>query len=271
MRDTLNDVFTGKKAISVQLKNEDAAPIIGVVAVATVAAADLAILDVDDTVTFEGTVMTRKAATTAADLEFLNAVGLAACINHTNSELGDYWTGAESSGAVTITRDVAGILGNGKTALINVKESTTANGAEAVKASAVIAEASIARVVAASSDFITFDGHKFPRVAATPTAAKGEWDDAESLAAAMDLMTNWDVTEDGGDVTVTAAENGEVWNGRTVDLTMHRVSAAGVDGTVGTKNQLIARNGTIYLASDDITTANTDISLWKVLDVTDHE
>lgn len=268
MREVLDRIFTGKDSINVKFAVADAAPIIGVQSTVTIEASELAVMDVDDVIVFEGKTFTRKAATEAADLEFEDAAGLILCINHANGH-DDVWTASDSGGDVLITRDVAGILGNDKTVMVDILEDTTSGGDGATtEATASISADTIDEI--ANGDIIRFAGYNFLKVASTPVAAKGEWDNVTSLVAAIDLLPEWDALVNTGAADITAASNATAYNDYTINVYLYRVTENGVDGTVGEKGMVLMHGTSLYLASDDIGTDNVTIGDWLVIDTTAH-
>ena len=269
MRKVLDMLVSGETPINTAIPSLDEAPIIGVASTVTIEASELAVMNVDDTIVFEGKTFTRKASTAAADLEFEDATGLIACINHTNGH-DDVWTASDSGGDVLITSDTAGAGFNGKIATTKIEEDTTANGAVAVKASANIPAATLTEL--ANGDVITFAGMSMKKVASGASVANLTWTTTANLISVIDSHTNWDAEDDlAAGVDIEAAVVGADFNGYDVMVYMYRTTADGVNATTGYKGQMYLHDGDTYLALDDIGTDNTDIAKWDVVDTTAHE
>ena len=219
-------------------------PVNAAAAQAVLAAADLAIMAVDDTVTFAGVKLTKAAAPGEAAWD--NAAALAALLN----ALAD-WNAAENTGAVTITAAARGAAWNGNIAVINILEDTTAGGTAATKAAATIAAATIARL--ANGDTVGFAGQVFTKAAAT-NVAKNEFADQAGLIACIDALDDWTAVDDTGAIDIEAANNGEEFNDITIIVTLKRVTAGGVDGTPGFQGAVCCDAGFIYICTATDTT-----------------
>jgi hypothetical protein len=226
-------------------------PVNAAAASVDILAAELAVMNNDDTLTFAGVDFVKKGSTNAEEGEFVNAAGLAACVNEL---LGDDWTAAEDTD-VTITSDTKGATGfNGLGAVASIIEDTTANGAEAVAATATIAAATLAAM--AVGDTVAFDGNTFTKVAEEPEA--GEFTDTAELIALIDALDDWDAVENTGAIDITAAAVGAEWNDKDIVITLTRTTADGVDGTVADAGTAYADATYLYIAKDDNTTADTN-------------
>jgi hypothetical protein len=178
------------------------------------AAADLAIMAVDDTVTFADVTLTKAAA--AGDAAWDNADALAALLGAIPG-----WDAANSAGKVTITGATRGAWGNGYEATITVLEDTTANGDGAgTEATATIAAATIARL--AIGDTVEFDGEVFT-MAADNSVPDNEFKNLAGLIACIDAMDDWTAVEDTGAVDITAATDSTDFNGVEIIVTLKRV------------------------------------------------
>lgn len=98
--DAGGEFWNGRVAVCSVLEDETAGGnAAGTEATATITAAAITAMAIGDTVEFDGVTFTRAAATDVGDREFLNAAGLADCIDDLVS-----WTGSASTlGVVTIT------------------------------------------------------------------------------------------------------------------------------------------------------------------------
>ena len=96
---------------------------------AQITAADIAELEVGDTIVFAGVTFTRAAATSVADREFVNTAGLAACLD----DLAD-WDAVVAVTDVDISSSVNGAIWNGFPVVINYDRTLTggANGTPGV-------------------------------------------------------------------------------------------------------------------------------------------
>lgn len=209
------------------------------------AAADLAIMAVDDTVTFEGVTLTKAAAAGAATWDDADALaGLLGAIPG--------WDAANDNGKVTITGATRGAWGNGYEATITVLEATTANGDGAgTEATATIAAATIARL--AIGDTVEFDGEVFT-MAADDSVPDNEFKDLAGLVSCIDAMDDWTAVGNAGAVDITAATDSTDFNGVEIIVTLKRVTAGGVDGTPGFQGAVCCDAGFIYVCTATDTT-----------------
>jgi hypothetical protein len=209
------------------------------------AAADLAIMAVDDTVTFEGVTLTKAAA--AGDAAWDNADALAGLLGAIPG-----WDAANDNGKVTITGATRGAWGNGYEATITVLEDTTANGDGAgTEATATIAAGTIARL--AIGDTVEFDGEVFT-MAADDSLEHNEFKDQAGLIACLDGLTDWTAEDSSGAVAIEAADDSSELNGVKVIVTLKRVTAGGVDGTPGFQGAVCCDAGFIYICTATDTT-----------------
>ena len=203
----------------------------------TLPVADLAILEVGDTIVFEEVTCTK--AVEAGAGEFNSAAQLAALLNALEG-----WTGAEKAGVVTATSDALGAAQNGKAATITHRGTSTSGGSEVAKAWGVLSEADLAQL--ALGDRVTFDGETFTKAAATSVPA-GEFADVAGLILCIDGMPDWaaEITNV-VDVKIEAAENGTEYNDKICNLIYVRTSAGAGAGTVGVANEICADENYIY-------------------------
>ena len=225
-------------------------PVNAAAAQVVLAAADLAIMAVDDTVTFAGVELTKAAA--PGDAAWDDAAALAALLN----ALAD-WNAAENAGAVTITAATRGAAANGNVATLTILEDTTAGGNGAgTEATATIAAATIARL--AIGDTVEFSGEVFTM--ATDTSVQdNEFKDLAGLVSCIDAMDDWTAVEDTGAVDIEAATDSTDFNGVDIIMTLKRVTAGGVDGTPGFRGAVCVDAGFIYVCTaTDTTTQNNN-------------
>ena len=214
----------------------------------TLPVADLAILEVGDTIVFEEVTCTK--AVEAGAGEFNSAAELAALLNALEG-----WTGAENAGVVTATSDALGTAQNGKIATLTHLGATTSGGSAEAKAGAKLLAAELARL--AVGDTVTFDGSTFTKAAATNVPAD-EFADVAGLILCIDGMTDWTAVLDGSDIDIEAAEVGETGNDLPVNLIFLRASAGAANGTVGVANEICADESYIYhsVGASTVATAN---------------
>lgn len=208
-------------------------------------AADLAIMAVDDTVTFEGVVLKKVAVSSGAG-EWDDADELATLLGAIPG-----WDAANNAGKVTITGATRGAAWNGNIAVINILEDTTAGGGAAAKATATIAAATIARL--AIGDTVGFADSVFTMAAAT-SVQDNEFADLAGLIACIDAMDDWKAVEDTGAIDIEAANNGEEFNDITIMVSLKRVTAGGVDGTPGFQGAVCCDATYIYVCTATDTT-----------------
>ena len=214
----------------------------------TLPVADLAILEVGDTIVFEEVTCTK--AVEAGAGKFTSAAQLAALLDAI-----DGWTGAEKEGVVTATSAALGVAQNGKIATITHRGTSTSNGSAVGKAWGTIAAAAIARL--AVGDQITFDGATFTKAAVTSVPAN-TFADTAGLISCIDGMTAWAAVLNGSDVKIEAAENGTDYNDKICNLIYVRTSAGAANGTVGVANEICADATNLYhcIAANTIADAN---------------
>ena len=220
-------------------------PVNAAAAQVVLAAADLAIMAVDDTVTFAGVELTKAAA--PGDAAWDDAAALAALLN----ALAD-WNAAENAGAVTITAATRGAAANGNVATLTILEDTTAGGNGAgTEATATIAAATIARL--AVGDTVEFAGEVFT-MATDDSLEHNEFKDQAGLIACLDGLTDWTAKDSSGAVAIEAADDSSELNGVKVIVTLKRVTAGGVDGTPGFQGAVCCDAGFIYICTATDTT-----------------
>jgi len=220
-------------------------PVNAVASQVVLAAADLAIMAVDDTVTFAGVELTKAAA--PDDAAWDDAAALAALLGAIPG-----WDAAEAAGAVTITGSTRGAWGNGNEATITVLEDTTAGGDGAgAEAEATIAAATITQL--AIGDTVEFDGEVFT-MAADDSVPDNEFKNLAGLIACIDAMDDWAAVEDTGAVDITAATDSTDFNGVDIIVTLKRVTAGGVDGTPGFQGAVCCDATYIYVCTATDTT-----------------
>jgi hypothetical protein len=222
-----------------------ATPVNAVVAGDDIEVGVLALLANGDTatVTVPGVapyVFTRAAATSIPDNEFVNAAGLATLVNAIPG-----LDGVNNAGVVEIRSTVGGDFWNGVTVAVEYLADTTAGGGAGAAATATIAAADIAEL--AVGDTITFDGVTYTRAGATSVPA-AEFVNTAGLAACIDAQADWGAVVNVADVDITAAANGAIWNGITVDIAYNRDLAGGVDGTPGVLGAVCIDANRIYVS-----------------------
>lgn len=216
---------------------------------AVLAAADLAIAGNGDKVRFLG-VDYEKAAVPAGN-QWADAAGLAALLDALVP-----WNAGEAAGAVTITAATRGVAGDGYALTLEVIEDTTAGGDGAgTEAAATIAAASIARL--AMGDTVTFAGSMFTKAAAT-SVPDNEFADQAGLIACIDAMADWTAADNAGAIDITAATDAVDFNGEEIVLNLHRVTAGGVDGTIGQAGDTYVDASFLYVASADNTISDNN-------------
>lgn len=242
----LDDV---KEAMSGNLRLWEETPVNAVAATVEILATEIAAMNNGDTIVFQEATFTKAAATDAAAGEFLNAAGLAECVNEL---LDGSWTANEDTD-VTIASDTKGAF-NGLIASGTIMEATTAGGDAETAATATIDAGTIA--VIANGDTVEFDGNTFTKVA--EDAEAGEFTDAAGLIVLLDDLDDWGAADSAGDIEITAAAVGAEGNDIDVVVTLSRATAGGVDGTVAAKGQPAFDESYFYLATDDNTAADTN-------------
>jgi len=215
----------------------------------TLPVADLAILEVGDTIVFEEVTCTKAAQ--AGEGEFNSAAELAALLDDLEG-----WTGAENAGVVTATSDALGVAQNGKAATITHRGTSTSGGSEVAKASGVLSGDELAQL--ALGDMVTFDGATFTKAADTSVPAN-TFADTAGLISCLDAMPDWTaaITNE-VDIKIEAAENGAAYNDKICNLIYVRTSAGAANGTVGVANEICADDSYLYhcIGANTITGAN---------------
>jgi hypothetical protein len=228
-----------------------AAPVNAVASNYVISAATIAVLANGDTIDVEGTTFV-KAALTAGDLDFADAAGLATQI----TKMADF-NAVEGGGNVTVTAAVRGIAANGSVITIETLEDTTAGGDGAgTSATATISAATIALI--ANGDTVAFDGNTFTKVAADPGAT--DFTNQAGLITLIHALANWTAVDNAGAIDITGATDSADRNGETIDITLNRVTASGVNGTVGVTGQLLTTTTAIWLCTATNTIAGAN---WK--------
>ena len=226
--------LTNPAFVSVGLPNKT--PVNATPTKLTLPVADLAILEVGDTIVFEEVTCTKAAQAGAG--EFNSAAELATLLNALEG-----WTVAENDGVVTVTSAALGVAQNGKIATITHRGTSTSGGSGVQKASGVLTGAELARL--ALGDRVTFDGSTFTKAAETSVPAD-EFADVDGLILCIDGMTNWTAVLNGSDIDIEAAEVGAASNDKVINLIYYRASAGAVNGTEGITNEICADADFIY-------------------------
>lgn len=222
----------------------DGTPVNPVYATATLTAGEIALLANNDTVTFDGVVFTKAAATDGTD--FADAAGLAAAIKALQ-----LWEAAVSEGNVVVTAANWGVDYNDIPLNAVLLEATTASGDGAgTAATATIPAATITEMDV--GDIIEFNGSTLVKAAATDAEAD-EWADAAGIAACITAMTDWGATVSEGAVVITAATDSADFNDYPVVITLYRATGSGANGTSGMPGQLRFDSAYMYLCVDDNT------------------
>lgn len=194
-----------------------------------------------DTVIFDGVTYTKAAALDADDKEWATGANLITLIG-----ANDDWAAADSSGDVVITATKGGVVFN-DLPIVMTSSVKTVDGAEAVKAEATITAVAIGELE--EGDRVTFEGLTLTYVEADPDAGEGEFTTAVQLATLLDDLADWDVVEDTGAVTITAAAVGVEFNGYEAVITYQNiVTQGGEDGTFGVVGAVMVDNANIYMA-----------------------
>lgn len=218
-------------------------PVNAVAAKTEMAAALTTLIAAGDTVTIGDSTFAMVASEPTAT-QFTDVAGLTALIHALAA-----YTAANDAGKITVTAAVKGLSGNGTVVTFAKTEATTANGAEAVKATATIAAASLAQL--AAGDTVTFDGNTFTKVASD--AGAGQFTDTAGLITLLDALEDWVAVEDGSDIDITAAENGATANDKDIVISYKRTTAGGINGTVGIEGETFFDATHLYVC----TAANT--------------
>lgn len=239
--------LTNPAFVSVGLPNKT--PVNATGTTLTLPVADLAILEVGDTIVFEEVTCTKAAQAGAG--EFNSAAELAALLDALEG-----WTGAENDGVVTATSDALGVAQNGKAATITHRGTSTSGGSAVAQAWGVLSGADLARL--ALGDMVTFDGATFTKAADTSVSAN-TFADTAGLISCLDAMPDWTaaITNE-VDIKIEAAENGTEYNEKICNLIYVRTSAGAANGTVGVANEICADDSYLYhcIGANTITGAN---------------
>lgn len=217
-------------------------PVNAVAASVVFEASEIDVMNNEDTLFFDNVPFTKAGSTVAAEGEFADATGLAACINEL---MGDDWTATVDTD-VTITSDHKGVHYNGKELSADILEATTAGGGESDKSTATVAGATITEM--AANDILWFADSAFRKVSESP--GDYEFSNLSELTALLDGIDGWDATDDGTDITITAAEDGDDNDGEKVEIALFRSTANGVDGTLGIDGEVCKDETYVYMATD---------------------
>jgi hypothetical protein len=220
----------------------------------TITSGTMAQLNNDDVVTLDGYVFTKKASP-SGDFEFSNASTLATNI----SKLDDY-TAVESTGSVVITHTVKGTIGNDKEIEISILEGTTAGGDGAGTEATVTLTAETFALIA-NGDTVEFDGVTYTKVASD--AGDNEFVNLAGLIALIDATDDWGAVNSSDDILITATLDTTAFNGVTLTVELYRVTASGVDGTIGKKGALSVDASRIYVCTAENTIHDAN---WKRID-----
>ena len=190
------------------------------------------------TTIFNGVTYTYDAAPDPLLFEYDDMASIAALINATAD-----W-GAAGAVDLVITATLGGAYWNGNALVANHVEDTTAGGGAGAAATAVITADAV--TATAVGDTVTFDGVTYTRAAATDVPA-GEFLNIAGLALCIDAEADWGAAV-AGNLTITAAVNGAIWNGFDVGVNYNRVTAAGVNGTPAVQGAVLVDATRIYVS-----------------------
>jgi len=93
-------------------------------------------------------------------------------------------------------------------------------------------------------------GAVFTKAADTNTAT-GEFEDQAGLIACIGDMDDWAAADNNGAIDITAATDSVDFNDIDIVVSLYRVTADGVDGTVGRAGDMYADETYLYVASQD--------------------
>ena len=226
----------------------EATPVNAIAAKSEMAAALTTLIAAGDTVTIGDSTFAMVASEPTAT-QFTDVAGLTALIHALAA-----YTAANDAGKITVTAAVKGLSGNGTVVTFAKTEDTTADGAEAVKAAATIAAASLAQM--AAGDTVTFDGNTFTKVASN--AGAGQFTDTAGLIVLLAALEGWAAVDDGSDIDITAAENGAAANDKDIVISYKRTTAGGINGTVGIKGEAHFDETHIYVCKANNTIADAN-------------
>ena len=191
------------------------------------------------TVQVENHVFT-KVESGAEDGEFTNAAGLAGLINAL-----DKWTATEGDGNVTVVSDGFNDDYIGYAIPTVIEAGETENGATGTPSSFALLEAFFTAM--ANGDTVEFDGNTYTKSGSNSVANKTFANQA-GLAACINALTDWGAAAT-DDVTITAAENGDDWDGYPVVVTYFKATALSDPST--TVGHLVSANEVIELKHPD--------------------
>lgn len=219
-------------------------PVNAAASTVTLTVAELAIINVGDTVSVDDEEFARAAI--AAGDEWADAATLAALIDDV-----DGWAADDDTGKVVIKRATRGVAEDGSIVTIKILEDTTAGGGPTDKSSATIAAATIARL--AIGDTVGFAGEVFTMAAVT-SVPDNEFADQAGLIACIDALDDWTAADNAGAIDIEAAVNGADFDGYKIEVSLTRVTAGGVDGTPGYRGAVCCDAGFIYVCTATDTT-----------------
>lgn len=220
----------------------------------TLTVAELAIINVGDTVSVDDEEFARAAI--AAGDEWADAATLAALIDDV-----DGWAADDDAGKVAIERATRGVAEDGSIVTIKILEDTTAGGGPTDKSTATITEETIAQLKI--GDTVSFADEVFIKATDTVVEAN-EFADQAGLILCIDGLADWTAANDSGDIDIEAAEDGTDFDGYEINVELTRVTANGVDGTPGFRGAVCCDDSYIYVCTaSDVTIQNNN---WKRLD-----
>lgn len=141
----------------------------------------------------------------------------------------------ESGGAIRI--QPGGVISIGAGTPINAEAATVTLAADDL-------------AILANGDIVSFAGAVFTKAADTNTAT-GEFEDQAGLIACIGDMDDWAAADNSGAIDITAATDSVDFNDIDIVVSLYRVTADGVDGTVGRAGDMYADETYLYVASQD--------------------
>ena len=268
LRKELDDVFSGTSEIGGLAFKEDAkavpvpqassAPVNAVAGSYKITALEFALFNNGDIVNIDEDHQFSKVASGAGENQFATIQELAALVDG----LGDF-DGESTDGNTTCTikYSTKGVVGNDKEVHISIVSDTTADFNDGVTASnATIPEDDITELSA--GDTVIFDGNTFTMV--DSDAGDNEFEDQTGLIALLDVLDDWDASDNSGAIDITYKNNTDDKDGEHIVLNYFRATTGGVDGTVASKGQMFADSDYLYIAVDANTSADTN---WHRVDL----
>lgn len=219
-------------------------PVNAAASTVTLTVAELAIINVGDTVSVDDEEFARAAI--AAGDEWADAATLAALIDDV-----DGWAADDDTGKVVIKRATRGVAEDGSVVTIKILEDTTAGGGPTDKSTATITKETIAQLKI--GDTVSFADRVFTKAKATKLDAN-EFADQAGLILCIDGLADWTAVNDAGDIDIEAAEDGTDFDGYEINVELTRVTAGGVDGTPGYRGVVCCDAGFIYVCTATDTT-----------------